>query len=149
MGEKDIQFDFRNVPKTWQVCFLSECPVKEQCLRQLVAAHLPKSRDFGAAVFPTMDRDEQGCRLFAVGEPKHMAWGFNTIMLEVKSRDEQALRNSMKQYLGGHSNYYRYHNGERLLTPEQQEWIVNLFRRYGYTENLTFDHYAYVFDFDH
>ena len=119
-------------------------PAQMEKLNAIVFVHI------GQAVRQRLDAAQRaGCRLFAVGEPKHMAWGFNTIMLEVKSRDEQALRNSMKQYLGGHSNYYRYHNGERLLTPEQQEWIVNLFRRYGYTENLTFDHYAYVFDFDH
>ncbi|WP_311776577.1 DUF6078 family protein [Parabacteroides merdae] len=35
------------------------------------------------------------------------------------------------------TTYYRFHHGERLLTPEQQKWIINLFRRYGYTEECT------------
>ena len=50
-------------------------------------------------------------------------------------------------YLGGNTTYYRYHNGERLLTPEQQEWIINLFRRHGYTDELRFDEYRDLYDF--
>jgi hypothetical protein len=53
----------------------------------------------------------------------------------------------MYQYLNGSSNYYRYHHGEKLLDAEQQEWIIKLFQRTGYTENLKFDHYTQVFDF--
>jgi len=34
-----------------------------------------------------------------------------------------------------------------MLNPEQQTWILDLFRSYGYTTNLVFDHYANVFDF--
>ncbi len=115
----------------------------------MVATHLPPERDFGPAVFPTMERGENGCRLFSNNTPQQMAWGFETLFSEVKSRDEHQLRNSIKAYLGGHSTYYRYHNGQRLLTPEQQEWIVRLFKQYGYTEKLVFDHYTYVYDLSH
>lgn len=147
MEEKEIQYDFRNVPPGWQLCFLDECPKKDLCLRQLVGRHLTGDRDFGPAVYPTIKRNEEGCWLFADSEPKSMAWGLRKIFSEVKSRDELALRNQIKQYLGGHSNYYRYHNGERLLSPEKQEWIINLFQKYGYSENLEFDHYTLVYDF--
>ena len=53
----------------------------------------------------------------------------------------------MKAYLGGHGTYYRYNRGEKLLTPEQQEWILRLFTRYGYSENLSFEGYCDVMDF--
>jgi hypothetical protein len=149
MVEKDIQFDFRNVPKTWQVCFLSECPVKEQCLRQLAASNLPADRDWGAAVYPTMRCNEKGCRLFATGEAKRMAWGFNTLFSEVKAKHENVLRLAMKNYLHGHAAYYRYNRGEKLLSPEQQDWIVQLFQSMGYHDGLEFDHYVYAYDFDH
>lgn len=149
MDGKDIQCDFRNVPPSYAVCFLEGCSVKEQCLRRLVADHLPETKDFGPAVLPTMKIGEEGCRLYENGEPKLMAWGFSKLFYDVKARHETQLRNQMKKYLGGRSNYYRYHNGERLLTPEQQEWIVNLFQQYGYTEGITFEHYANVYDFDH
>lgn len=138
---------FRNVPVNWQLCFLDDCPVKDKCLRQLVAHHLSDDRTFGPAIYPTMKRGDEGCRLFATSEPQRMAWGFTTLFSEVKSRDEHRLRNSIKDYLGGHSTYYRYHNGERLLSPKQQAWIIRLFQKYGYNENLTFDHYTIIYDY--
>jgi hypothetical protein len=55
-------------------------------------------------------------------------------------------RNQIKKYLGGHGTYYNYNKGKYLLTPEQQEWIMNLLRRYGYTENLRFDGYRNEYD---
>ena len=147
MEEKDVEYDFRKVPPSWQVCFLDDCPAKERCLRQLVGRHLPADRDFGPSVYPTMELTKEGCRLFSAGEPKRMAWGFTTLFSEVKSRDEFRLRNSIKDYLGGHSTYYRYNNGERLLSEEQQAWIIRLFQKYGYTDGLQFDHYTYVYDY--
>ena len=53
----------------------------------------------------------------------------------------------MKKYLGSNAAYYRYAAGEKLLTPEQKEWIVDLFHKYGYTENLVFDNYKNAYDF--
>jgi hypothetical protein len=148
MEEKEKLFDVKRMPLSWQVCFLSECPVKEQCLRQLAVGFVSDERDFGPAVYPTMKVDEHGCRLFVKAETKRMAWGFKTLFSDVKSRHEQALRNSLKVYLGGHSSFYRYNRGERLLNTEQQDWILNLFRQYGYTDNLTFDHFVETYEYE-
>ena len=76
-----------------------------------------------------------------------MAYGFKLLFKEVKQKDYTRLREQMKAYLGSHGAYYRYNRGEKLLNPEQQQWIVNLFRTYGYTENLTFEQYREVYDF--
>ncbi len=146
--EENITFDFRNVPRTYQLCFLEDCPRKEVCLRHMAGQFLPEDRNFGQAIYPNMKRGEKGCRLFATGETKVMAYGFKRLFANVLSRHEHGLRTAMKQYLGGHGSYYRYHNGEKLLGPEQQEWIIQLFRRTGYNEGLEFDHYVQLYDFE-
>lgn len=145
--EQLTNHDFRNVPKGYQLCFNKECPRKEECLRFLAGCALPEDRDWGPSVYPNIKMDDNGCRLYATGETTRMAWGFNTLLEDVKSKHEKGLRTAMYQYLNGTSNYYRYHHGERLLNQEQQEWILQLFQRTGYTKNLRFDHYADVFDF--
>lgn len=147
MEEKDIQYDFRNVPQNWALCFLEECPVKDKCLRQLVGSHLKSDREFGPSIYPTMKRSDEGCRLFVTSQPKQMAWGFDTLFSNTRYRDVVSLRSQLKKYLGGHSNYYRYHNGQRLLSPQQQEWIIALFKKYHYQDHLKFDHYACVYDY--
>ena len=121
--------------------------MKERCLRQLATAHIAEGRDFGPAVYPTMEIGPEGCRLFVEGEPMLMAWGFETLFSEVRLKDERSLRQSLKAYLGGHSTYYRYKKGQRMLSAEQQEWVLNLFKSYGYTTNLEFDHYVYTYKF--
>ena len=77
----------------------------------------------------------------------HAAYGFTPLFKEVKHKDYTLLRDKMKEYLGSHTTYYRYNSGEHKLTPEQQQWILDLFARYGYTENLTFEHYQDIVDF--
>jgi hypothetical protein len=44
------------------------------------------------------------------------------------------MRAKIAEYLGGGGRYYRYRNGTKLLMPEQQQWIRNLFKRYGYLQ---------------
>ena len=146
-SDKTIQLEVRNIPKSYQLCFNSECPKREECLRHMAGTVVPEDRDWGPAIYPNIKINENGCRLFDKGEPKLMAWGFEGLLSEVKYKDMKTLRNTLKQYLGGHSNYYRYHSGERLLDTEQQNWILDLFRRMGYTKNLQFDHQIMAFVF--
>lgn len=142
-----IRASFRNVPKGYQLCFTETCPMKDECLRFLAGKEIPEDWDWGPAVYPNIRMTEKGCRLFSIGQPVMMAWGFSKLFGEVKSKHELGLRTAMRQYLNGTSNYYRYNSGERMLNEEQQKWIIQLFQRTGYTEDLVFDHYAHVYDF--
>ena len=144
--EKDIQYDFRNVPPSYPVCFNTDCTKGGECLRRLAAQHVPQKRLFGPSVYPSTWADGN-CPLFETDEPQRMAWGFTRLFAEVKRKDDADLRKVIKRYLGGNGNYYRYHHGERLLSPTQQEWILDLFRRYGYTEDLGFEGYVLSFNF--
>ena len=149
METQEIIYDFSHIAPGYQLCFLSDCPRHEDCLRYLAGQHVPAEPDWGPAIYPSMKRDEHGCRLFRTSQPKHMAWGFNTLFEDVKSKHEAGLRKAVKEYLGGHGTYYRYNSGEKKLDPEQQAWIIQLFQKMGYQSNLRFDHYADVIDFDH
>lgn len=149
MITKQTNQDFRNVPKGYQLCFNNNCPQKDNCLRFMVGSNIPEHRgDWGPTIYPNVKINENGCRYYATGQIQRMAWGFNTLFEEVKSKHKQGLRMAIYQYLNGRSNFYRYQHGERLLNKEQQEWIIQLFQRSGYNENLKFDHYTDVFDFE-
>ena len=149
MEQHGVIFDFRNVTSGFQLCFLADCPKHGECLRYMAGEHLPPKSKWGPAIYPTIERDENGCRFFKTSQPKHMAWGFDTLFRDVLTRNAADLRAAIKEYLGGNGTYYRYKNGDRLLTPEQQKWIIDLFKKAGYSKNLEFDHYADVYDFDH
>lgn len=138
--------DYNSIPPSYPLCFHGTCPLAATCLRHLAGEHLPADAVWGPAVYPTALKDGQ-CKMYHKTRVIHAAYGFDTLFHDVKKRDDTPLRDSLKSYLGGHGTYYRYNRGERLLTPEQQAAILDLFRSYGYTENLAFDHYRDVYDF--
>lgn len=144
--DQHTDFDYSAVPPTWAVCFIADCPLAAGCLKHFAGEHIPADRHFGSAVYSTALENGK-CTEFKQMRIMHGAWGFNTIFAEVKRKDNTPLRDAIKNFLGGHGTYYRYHHGEHLLTPEQQEWIVNLFRSNGYADNLVFDHYQDAYDF--
>lgn len=148
MNKKTLQlpFDFACVPPQWQLCFCEECPRHAECLRFLASQYAPDSLTWGPAIYPAAYKNG-ACPHFKEASVKRMAYGFKLLFKEVKQKDYTHLREQMKSYLGSHGAYYRYNRGEKLLTPEQQQWIINLFRTYGYTENLTFEQYREVYDF--
>lgn len=146
MNTLRIPFDFSLVPAAWQLCFCDGCPQHEQCLRYQAGQFVPDSITWGPAVYPSAYRNGQ-CPHFKPIRTIRAAYGFATLFSEVKEKDAKPLHDKLKAYLGGHGTYYRYNSGEKLLVPEQQEWILALFRRYGYADNLRFDHNVDVLDF--
>lgn len=139
-------FNFESVPKNYIVCFAAECPLREQCMRYQAGLVLPAGMEKGYSIFPTACRNGQ-CRHFAQVREVQAARGFTTIFDRVRRNDFQPMTSELMGYLGTGGTYYRYRNGERLLMPEQQEWIRQLFSRYGYDEEVTFDSILTTYDF--
>lgn len=141
---KEPTFHLNDVPNGWAICFNIECPMKDNCLRHLVAEQAankaPKEYETALCVTPLACLDSE-CRLFADIKTERMAWGFNHLYDHVLKVHYQNIKNSMVSLLKGMSNYYRYRNGERMLSEYQQLQIANLFKKYGYEQEPVFDHY--------
>ena len=145
-NRQENTFDFAAVPAGWQLCFCEDCPQHGECLRFMAGQHIPDKLRWGPAIYPSAWK-HGACEFFREARTQRLAWGFDLLYREVKQKDYTLLRDRIKSYLGGHGTYYRYNRGERMLNPKQQEWIINLFRRHGYTENLVFEHYCDAYDF--
>lgn len=145
MADNNIQFRFEDVPKSFIFCFL-DCPMSARCVRHRAGETVSAGTQFGTAVFPTA-RQGKSCSMFKELRVIRGAWGFDHLFAPVLATDIASLRADVKSYLGGNGTYSRYKLGRRLLTPEQQRDILNIFRRYGYTEETQFDHYVDVVDF--
>ena len=138
--------DPEKVPATYARCFLSNCPLSDRCLRHLAGQHLLPNQQMGPAVYPTALNGDQ-CPMFREIRYIRAAYGFKTLFKDVKLKDSNPLREALYQYLGSITTYYRYQRGERMLTPEQQQWILTLFASKGYTDQLFFEHYVDTYDF--
>lgn len=144
----EIDFEFKDVPAGYQVCFSVQCPMREKCLRWKAAQKVPSDKKWGPAIYPTALETDGSCPFYHLAEPIRMAYGFSKLFYNVLGRQLQGLRSELISYLGGKTNYYRCNRGERYLSPEQQTWILDCFRRAGYSQNLEFDGYVTLYDFN-
>jgi hypothetical protein len=143
---KNTELKWADVPDGWALCFNEECSRHEQCLRWKAGRLTPEDMVAGRCVMPQALKDGS-CRCFATAEKAKMARGFSHIYDLVLKSDYTRLRKSMTSMLSGKRYYYEYMRGERLLSPEKQEIIRQLFTAHGYGHCVEFDDYkeAYVF----
>ena len=142
----DSDFNFKQVPRNWSLCYLSECPRHDECLRYQACLHAPDGRVYHRCILPSVLR-RGDCQHFRPVEKVRAAVGFRNIFGKVLAKDITDMRKEMTAYLGSRATFFRYQRGDLLLLPAQQEWIQQMFRRYGYTDEVTFDGYRdmYVF----
>ena len=114
-------------------CFNKACPRTDKCFRFIAGKYKDPELTKGNAIYPDALQDGK-CGHFITPRIINAAWGFNALYREVTSSDLASMRLKVKTLLGGKTAYYRYHRGEKLLSPEQQEAIANLFRDKGYGE---------------
>lgn len=143
MMEKD--FDFKQVPVSWALCYIKECPRKDECMRYQVQLLATDETFCRSCILPTVMRGGKPCSHFHPIKKVRVAAGFKKILAEVKEKHRAAIRLKLASYLGKGGTYYRYRNGTSMLMPEQQAWIINMLREYGYTEGIEFDSYKELY----
>ncbi len=143
---KNVNLNWKDVPEGWALCFNGECPLHEACLRWRAGEQAPQEVTVARCITPRALAGD-GCEYFASMEPQTYAYGFSTIYDRVLKADFTTLRKAMTDHLQGKRYYYEYMRGERPLSPEQQQWISNLFRQYGYADSVVFDRLQLSFTF--
>ena len=92
------------------------------------------------AVFRGMG-DDGMCDFFLEKRIERLAWGMDKLFEKVFYNDARSIRKALFGILGIKRSYYRCNNGEKCLSPTQQERVRAVFRRYGY-ERVEFGHYV-------
>ena len=144
--KENMVFNYADAPKSWYNCFNSECKKANECMHFMTGKNIPEDVTLGNAIYPNACKNGE-CRFFKQIRVIKGAYGFNTMLGELKRKEEVLLRDMITDYLGCNTTYYKYNKGEKLLTPEQQEWILNLFREHGYKGENEFEGYRYIYDF--
>ena len=141
------RLESKNIPMGYPLCFNSECAKKDCCMHYQARLLMPENRYHGSAVFPTAWQDGP-CKCFREKRMARKAWGFKHLYDHVPQRDKAEARHCVRSFFsGGNGPYYRYHHGENLLSPEQQEEIMKIIAQYGSTDGIRFDHYVEAWDF--
>ncbi|MBO7115814.1 MAG: hypothetical protein J6V87_02055 [Prevotella sp.] len=138
---------FKEIPRTFMLCFNGECAMRENCLRFQAGIQASRQWDWGTAVFPSALKDGQ-CPYYRKVEEVQLAYGFHGLYINVPRYERSMMRKMVTDYIGSVGGYYRYHYGERLLTPKQQQTILRFFTSRGYGEGIFFDHYETAYNFE-
>ncbi len=146
MNEQNHEIDFSTVPDWYVLCTLQNCPLCNQCLRHLAASQAPATLQTAVCVMPKVLNDTQ-CRFFDPVRKVTVARGFTHLFDKVLKNDFTAMRESLTYYLHGSKLFYEYKRGDRPLMPEQQEWIRQLVKKFGYDWDVPFDRFEEAIDF--
>jgi hypothetical protein len=139
-------FSFNDVPEGFHLCFNKECDKHDDCIRFLAGQHLPAVVMGGPCVYPNAWKDGF-CPYFKQTRVFHGAWGLRNLFKEIPQKDARILKAKVINYLGGPVAAFKYQHGDEVLTPEQQQAIKDMFVEMGYTEELVFDGFTFVYDF--
>lgn len=134
--------DFSTMPRKYVVCWHSNCPLADNCLRHLATEYLDEKKKVVESVnLRTVSPETGTCTQQRPVQKVRYAYGMRRIYDNVLAKDKDRLY--FKIWLAlGNSMYYRYRNGERPITPRVQEVIASAFRKFGYTEPVAYDRYT-------
>ena len=144
--QKDM-IDFKEIPNWWPLCPGYECTQRESCLRHMAFRQAPERVTRWECVLPTALANG-ACSHYQKAERVRMAMGFDKLFKQLHSRDARHdIRIALTDYFGSKGSYYRYKDGERQLTPQRQEAVGEIFRRYGFESDIVFDKYVERYDY--
>ena len=148
MNMEEKRLTYKDIPLSYPLCFNGECERKARCMHFQAGLLKPEDCHYGPAVYPAAWKSGQ-CQSFREAKQVPMAYGFTHIYKNVPHLQRAAARRCVMSYFsGGCGPYYRYHHGEKLLSPRQQADIMAILAKFGSTEGLAFDNYLPDWDFD-
>lgn len=137
----ESEFNYQSAPYDFAHCFNGQCACADKCLRHLLAAHIPAGRNYVTVVNPNnVAPDGKSCLFFREKRLVRFAVGMVHLYDNLTYRDAAIVKRSIYSHFG-RSTYYRMRNSERPITPEEQVFIKNVFRKHGITSDPVFDAY--------
>lgn len=120
---------------------IQQCSKAETCLRQLAERLSPEELISCSAINPKhLAKFKNECPYFCSNKQVRYARGFLGILENLTSKQthffiNRVISNSSRR------TYYRVRNGERALSPAEQQNIINILKECGVTFSIEFDSY--------
>ena len=136
MTEKEV---FSHKAPKYLLCFINECPRRATCLRWLVGQEL-QSNDYNILSVNPMHPEVKANKCALYREKKHVRYakGMMHFYNEMTRSQEIGIKHRLIVHYG-RRQYYEYRRGERLISPEMQEFISQVCKEHGYTKEPHYD----------
>ena len=130
---------FREKAARYLTCFNDHCPRHDQCLRWEVGRHTDPAQHLSTSIPPTYAPAADGsCPYFRDNSLQRMPLGMTHFYDEMPGRTERGIKNTLIAHTC-RATYYKYHRGDRPITPDMLMLISEVCRRHGWTQPLRFD----------
>ena len=136
--------NLETLPSTYATCTLSDCPMATKCLRQMAFNELSSRLEHFRVVSPRLCSKNERCKHFRDSTPLTYARGFVNMQSKMYTGQYRLfVKMMMRRY--ARSTYFKMRSGKTPLSPKDQEYILNVLKKIGVTENMKFDSYEDFF----
>lgn len=146
----------QDIPHGYAHCFAGKdnCPKADSCLRAIAARLLIESKEPQPHTINTVNvlyieqlpTDQPPCPLYRSCEPVRYAKGMTHLFDELPMKQATTVRDRVIGCFSCERYFYHSRNGNRLIPPEEQRKIANVFRSTGLGVTPKFDGYEYVIE---
>lgn len=142
-----------DIPNGYAHCFAGkdDCPHANTCLRAIAARLLTESREPQPPTVHTVNAayvaqlpDRAACPLYRSNEPLRYAKGMTRLFDELPVKQAAAIRLRVMGCFSCERYFYHSRKGDRLISPDEQRKIANVFRSAAPGVTPKFDSYEYV-----
>jgi hypothetical protein len=125
------EIDYFTIPSGFLMCLNGECAKAGSCLRRLAEESTPPTVERYCIVNPKYLAALQGdCPYYRAAEKQHYAKGFINMLGNLPhNKIEAVVHKLISQF--GRNRYYRLRKGEYLLSPENQQKVLDIIENSG------------------
>ncbi len=133
------KISFKEVPDGYTVCIKSDCPLANNCLRQLAMQVLTKQNKIVRIVNPLLTQPSEQCEFYRSDEPQVYARGFAAMKEEMLPRQYKVFMSRLQSKFG-RTGYFERRRGDRLCSPKDIKAVEAVLKDLG-LQHLGFDAY--------
>lgn len=133
------KISFKEVPDGYTVCIKSDCPLANNCLRQLAMQVLTKQNKIVRIVNPLLTKPSEQCEFYRSDEPQVYARGFAAMKEEMLPRQYKVFMSRLQSKFG-RTGYFERRRGDRLCSPKDIKIVEAVLKDLG-LQHLGFDAY--------
>ena len=139
---RDREALFREKAEKYLVCYSTQCPLREHCLRAILSHYVPADRPVTTCVNinSPLSQTEQ-CHFYRSDEIRRMPVGLTWLCHDMPGWKERVIKANLIKHLT-RTGYYKYRNGSRPIPPDVEEIIRQVLKAHGWKQEPRFDGYV-------
>ena len=139
------EFNYKEVPKNYIHCLNEQCMRSADCLHFKVALYADKDRSGFMTINPLYVANREKCDYFQPDQLIRFASGITYLFDHLPHAKAVRVKDILYKHFGLNT-FYRIQNKKRLIKPEEQDYIREVFLKEGIKEDPVFDKYIDKYD---